>query len=109
MTALHSINRQILKQWVDGNFSDKEVEQQLQQLQLSETEIELYLMEYKKQKLQKRTTLGITCFVAGGFIGFLSCILTIANPFPELYNTILFGLTSLAILVIFAGLYFLFE
>jgi len=45
----------------------------------------------------------------GAVIGFISCLLSIINPVPELYNVILFGLTSVAILLICLGLYFLFE
>ena len=109
MTITVNINQHLVEQWLSANFSDKQVLQQLQQMELDELTYNLYLQEYKRRKLQKRTTLGIGCLVAGGFIGFMSCILSIANPVPELYNTILFGLTSLAIVVIFAGLYFIFE
>lgn len=45
----------------------------------------------------------------GAFTGFISCVLSIINPVPELYNVFLFGLTSVAVLIVFAGLYFLFE
>ena len=109
MTASHNVNQQILKQWVDSDFSEKEVIQHLQQLQVNDADAQIHLMEFKKKKLQRRTTMGVSCFIAGGFIGFLSCLLSIANPIPEWYNTILYGLTSLAMLVIFAGLYFIFE
>jgi hypothetical protein len=45
----------------------------------------------------------------GAFLGFISCVLSLTNPIPELYNVILFGLTSVAILIIVVGMYFLFE
>ncbi len=52
---------------------------------------------------------GFTLAGAGAVLGFISCVLTIINPIPELYYIILYGLTSIAILLIFAGLYFIFE
>ena len=39
----------------------------------------------------------------------ISCVLSLTNPVPELYYAILYGFTSAAILVIFIGLYFIFE
>jgi hypothetical protein len=45
----------------------------------------------------------------GAFLGFLSCVLTLANPIPELHNLILFGFTSVGILIIMVGMYFVFE
>jgi hypothetical protein len=46
---------------------------------------------------------------SGAFLGFLSCVLTLINPVPELYNLILYGLTSIAIIIIVLGLYLVFE
>ncbi|MBK6399866.1 MAG: hypothetical protein IPF75_16835 [Bacteroidetes bacterium] len=55
---------------------------------------------------QKR---GFTFAATGAVLGFVSCVLSQTNPVPELYHIILYGLTSIAILLIFAGLYFIFE
>lgn len=65
--------------------------------------------EYKRLKNSKRQFTGFCCTGLGAFLGFISCILSILNPVPELYNLILFGLTSVAILIVFYGLYCLFE
>jgi hypothetical protein len=49
-------------------------------------------------------------FAGGGAVlGFISCVLSLTNPVPELYDVILYGLTSVAIILIFIGLYFIFE
>jgi hypothetical protein len=45
----------------------------------------------------------------GAFLGFISCVCTIINAVPALYNAILYGLTAIAITIIFVGLYFVFE
>lgn len=52
---------------------------------------------------------GFFCMGLGAFLGFISCVLSLTNPIPELYNVILYGLTSIAILIIVVGMYFLFE
>ncbi|MFZ7113883.1 MAG: hypothetical protein ACO1G9_00795 [Bacteroidota bacterium] len=55
---------------------------------------------------QKR---GFSFTATGAVLGFISCVLSLTNPVPELYYIILYGLTSIAILLIFVGLYFIFE
>ena len=52
---------------------------------------------------------GFICLGIGAMTGFISCVLTLTNPVPELYNVILYGLTSVAVTIIFIGLYFVFE
>jgi hypothetical protein len=57
----------------------------------------------------KRQFTGFVLMAIGAFLGFISCILTVLNPFPEFYSIILYGLKTLAITIIFWGLYFVFE
>lgn len=56
-----------------------------------------------------RQTKGFICLAAGAFLGFISCVITLINPIPELYNLVLYGLTSIAVIIIFIGLYLVFE
>lgn len=65
--------------------------------------------ELKRVKNAKKQFTGFICLGTGAFLGFISCVLTLTNPIPELFNIILYGLTSVAILIICAGLYFVFE
>ena len=65
--------------------------------------------EFKRVKNAKIQFTGFICLGTGAFLGFISCVLTLTNPIPELFNIILYGLTSVAILIICAGLYFVFE
>jgi predicted RND superfamily exporter protein len=57
----------------------------------------------------RRRNKGFIWTAAGAFLGFASCVLTIINPVPALYDLLLYGVTSLAILMIFVGLYLVFE
>ena len=65
--------------------------------------------EFKQGKNAKKQFIGFICLGTGAFLGFISCVLTLTNPIPELFNIILYGLTSVAILIICAGLYLVFE
>ena len=57
----------------------------------------------------KQQNLGFILAGIGAVLGFISCVLTLWNPIPSIYDLVLYGLTSIAILVIFAGLYLIFE
>jgi hypothetical protein len=63
----------------------------------------------KKMRYARRRWNGFLCMALGGFLGFVSCVLSLTNPFPELYYVILYGLTSIAILIVFWGFYLVFE
>ena len=58
---------------------------------------------------QKDSLQDFVFLAVGAVMGFISCLLTIINPVPSLYGVILYGLTSVAIILIMMGLYYLFE
>jgi len=57
----------------------------------------------------RRQAKGFICMGIGAILGFISCVMTLVNPIPALYDIILYGLTSIAIIIIFIGLYLVFE
>lgn len=69
-------------------------------------EIEKALIELK---LEKRTMVGWVLMAIGSIIGFFSMVLTVMEVMPEWRNFIMYGLTTIAILIAFAGCYFVFE
>lgn len=109
MLAMHTIDDNLIQLWMNTKLEPAAVEEYLRQKGFSDEGIANYLDEYRKAKFAKRRFNGFFCAALGAFLGFLSCLLTIINPVPELYNLVLFGLTSVAILLICLGLYFLFE
>jgi hypothetical protein len=58
---------------------------------------------------QRRRSNGFIVTTAGALLGFISCVMALLNPFPELYHLILYGATSLSIVLVFAGLYLILE
>ena len=71
--------------------------------------IAAYVAAYGKLKQERKQTMGFVVTAAGALLGFISCVLSLTNPFPALYDFILFGVTSFAILLIIAGMYLIFE
>ncbi len=109
MITNQPLNNSEIQQWLNFNYSAKQVEENLKEKGLESSMIDRYLEEYKKQRSSKSQFNGFICLGAGAFLGFISCLLSILNPFPEFYYAILFGFTALAICIIMAGLYIIFE
>ena len=98
-----------MKEWMLLRPDVKMIEDKLEELGCTAEEITLQLNNYKKLQLGKKQFNGFVCLGVGAMLGFISCVLSILNPVPELYNIILFGLTSIAICILILGLYYLFE
>ena len=109
MTVTAAVSTSTIQQWVLNKFDTDMVRKELMDLGLDEENINIQLKEFKRLKYAKKQVAGFICLAVGAFLGFISCVLTVLNPVPALYNWILYGLTSIAILVIFMGLYYLFE
>ncbi|MFT3747256.1 MAG: hypothetical protein QM768_03030 [Agriterribacter sp.] len=109
MKKIMPVDASLIRLWIEAKLSPDEVEAQLGKEGLSEETIAAYIREYKKARYAGRRFNGFVCAGVGAFLGFVSCVLSITNPIPELYHIILFGLTSVAILFICLGLYFVFE
>ena len=75
---------------------------------LDEEAIDTNLKELRKLKFGKRQFTGFIVLALGATLSFISCILSVLNPVPELYYWFLYGLTSVALILIFLGLYLIF-
>lgn len=103
------VQNSMLVQALKHNWETDHLTQQLKEQGHDEVSVDLLLREFKKLRNGKRQQIGILLLAAGAFLGLMSCLLTIFNPFPDLFNLILYGLTSVAIIIAFAGLYYIFE
>lgn len=107
--ASDSINSATIHEWVINNLDIEGIKAKLASLGYDEQSITENIKEFKRIKYARRQTWGFIYLGTGAFLGFISCVLTLVNPVPELYNWILFGLTSISISIICLGLYKLFE
>ena len=104
-----SVNISTIQQWMANKLSPQAVEEELIANGLDAETIAEYLQAFKRLRNNQRQFTGFICLGIGAFLGFLSCVLTLINIMPQFYNVILYGLTSLAIIIILIGLYYIFE
>jgi hypothetical protein len=76
---------------------------------MNELKKEQHVHNENDEKLKSRITIGWILMALGSFIGFLGCVLTILDFFPELRELFMYGLTSLGVSVAFYGCYLVFE
>lgn len=98
----------ITAMWANGQTSET-IKAALLAKGIDETLADEAIEAFKKEHHAKQLHKGFVFMGIGAFLGFISCVLSILNPFPEFYNLILYGLTSFSIVVAFYGLYCVFE
>ncbi len=104
-----SLNPSLIRQWILNKFDIQRIQEELTALGYDQEYISEQIKGFKKAKIAKRQTDGFIFLAVGAVLGFISCVLTIINPIPSIYYWILYGLTSIAVILICAGLYYLFE
>ena len=104
-----SVDTAIIQQWVVAKSNPKTIEKELYAKGFDADAVAAHLKEYKRLRNAKRQSTGFVFMGIGAVLGFISCLLTVTNAFPELFNIFLYGLTMLAITFVFIGLYFVFE
>jgi hypothetical protein len=104
-----STDANLIQQWVAAKRDIAAIEEELQQKGLDADTVAAYTKEYKWQRNAKRQFAGFVHVAIGAVLGFISCTLTVTNIFPGMFDAILYGLTTVAILFICRGLYFVFE
>ena len=109
MPATTTVNPSAIQHWIALNLDIDAIREELRKHGHDEHTIETHVNEFKKTKYGKRQTTGFVLMGLGAFLGFISCLLSVLNPVPELYYWILYGLTSIAITIICVGMYFVFE
>jgi magnesium-transporting ATPase (P-type) len=105
----NSTFNQLFEDWNLREVNDSTILLELKQNQVSEDEATAILKAYKKTKTEKRQTYGFVAAGIGAFFCMFSCVFTLLGILPELRGVILYGLTTVGIMVIVAGLYLIFE
>ncbi len=103
------INTATIQEWLAAKLSLEAIEAELQEKGFDAHAIAEHIREFKKIKSAKRQFIGFVCMCIGAVLGFISCMLTVTNIFPSLYNTFLYGLTMVSVTLIVIGLYLVFE
>jgi hypothetical protein len=103
------VDKETFQQWIITKQKPEAIEKELRKKGFDIDTINANLKEYKRLHNAKRQFTGFICMGVGAFLGFISCVLAILNPVAELHNFFLYGLTSVAVIIVFIGLYFVFE
>lgn len=98
-----------VQQWLAENYDPDKIRKKLASLGYEDSAIESIVKEHMKAWYAKRQTTGFIMLAIGAVLGFISCVLTLTNPVPALYYWILYGLTSIAVILLMAGLYYVLE
>lgn len=95
--------------WVDNGLSNKEIEEKLRFGGYDDRYIADLLQELSKLRNAKKTARGLTLILIGSVMCLLSCILTLTHAFTGSdFSFVLFGVTTIGILLVFGGLIFIF-
>lgn len=109
MQTTTALDNSLLQQWLIERAEVSSIEENLRTKGFDPELVTGYVKEYKRIRYARRLYKGFLFLGAGAFIGFVSCILSLTNPIPSLYNFFLYGFISIAMALIFIGLYLVFE
>ena len=109
MESQQAIDLSRVRLWINHNYDKSKIESELAKLDFTEDLVAEYLKAFNKAKTEVRQFNGFIWMAVGAFLGFVSCVLSLWNPIPELFYPILFGPTPLSILMVCYGLYLVFE
>lgn len=103
------IDQSLIRKWMMERLNVSAIEEMLKKEGMDDEYISHYIKAFRKCCNEKRQFRGFVFTSIGAVLGFISCLLAVTNPIPELYYHFLYGITSVAMVFIIAGLYFLFE
>jgi hypothetical protein len=109
MSNLSSINTHLLEEWVASKINVEEVNKKLNEMGLNEDAVAEHVKEFKRIRYHKRRFNAFIFMAIGAIIGFISCVLTVTDVLPHMFDIFLYGLTTAAAILVFRGLYLLFE
>jgi hypothetical protein len=109
MNNLNTAYSDLYYNWKAKNLSEELIIDELRQNGMDSLQIVEILNFYKKRRNDEKQNMGFILTGIGAFIGFLSCVFTMLDLIPELRGFMLYGLTSIALVFIFVGLYYIFE
>ncbi len=99
---------QHIKEWISNGLQLKEMEQKLGELGMEEGSIPAMMKEIAKLRNARKTAKGLVYILIGAAMCLISCIVTLVMPESDT-TLVLYGLTSLGIIVVFIGLMHIFN
>lgn len=88
--------------WLEKGLSNNQIEAELISLGIEERNIPEMLKEITKMRNARNTTKGLYLMLAGASLCLISCVVTLMSS--QTSAIMLYGVTSVGIIIIFAGL-----
>jgi hypothetical protein len=109
MGPKHYNSEILFRRWQQLKPSKFQVLEELKNQGLSHEETLFVWEDYYRYRLERRNTLGWALMGAGGFLGLVSCVLTILDSIPAIRGFLMYGLTGMAVSIAFYGCYLVME
>ncbi len=98
------------KTWLDNGMSDTQIEAELLATGADERHVIAMLTEIKKLRNARKTANGLIYILIGAVTCLLSCILTMTSSYSNSnFSLILYGITTIGIIIVFIGLMKIFN
>ncbi len=97
------------RKWQQRRISKSQILEELKALQLPPDQINSVWEDYTRYRMARRSSQGWLWMFVGGFLGLVSCVLTMLEPMPVLRGVFMYGLTSIAITMALYGCYLVME
>jgi len=97
------------RKWQQRGISKAQFYEELRELELSPDEITSVWERYARYCIDRRCAQGWVWMFVGGFLGLVSCVLTILDFAPDLRGFFMYGLTTVAISMALYGCYLVME
>lgn len=97
------------RKWHQNKISKSQIFEVLENQGLSPEEISSVWENYSRFRIDHRNTRGWLWMGIGGFLGLVSCVLTMLEPLPVMRGVFMYGLTSVAVSMALYGCYLVME
>lgn len=102
--------QQKAKIWLDNGLNDQQIEAELLTSGTEARHIPGMLKEIKKLRNARKTSTGLIYIMIGAIICLLSCILTMTSSYSHgNFALVLYGFTTVGIIIVFLGLMKIFN
>ncbi|MCB9046149.1 MAG: hypothetical protein H6550_08405 [Chitinophagales bacterium] len=92
--------------WLEKGLSNQQIKTELLSIGVDERDIADMLKEISKMRQARNTANGLYFILAGAMLCLISCIITLMSA--QTNAMVLYGFTSIGIVVVFVGLYKIF-
>lgn len=98
------------KEWLDKGLGTEQIMLELQKRGFEERHIPEMMAQIKKLQNARKTSNGLIYILIGAVVCLLSCVLTMTSSYSNSnFGLMLYGFTTLGILIVFVGLFKIFN